>query len=334
MTNLNSKRNNRAPRVPAWHVAAGSVLLAVTLLHSAGAQTINPGIIDPTNTYAGKTYSEWSAAAWQYFVSMPTTNNPLIFNPLNPVIPLNTGQSGPVWFLCGNYPTGGTHVYTNAIPGGISLFVMITDIESDEADCPNPDTGIPSAQFRAFAKSEEDTATNMTCTIDGVAITGLTNVLTSPYRVQSPLFAFTCPAVHNWVYDYEVLHCYQNSSGTPYTIARAVTDGVFLMVAPLSVGPHLIHTTCAFPFSPPFVANFTHYLTVKPVALTVKTSARPGNLILNWPQTPDNYTVQTSPSLSRPDWQPANLVVTTNSGILQATAPVGTTNQFFRLQLN
>ena len=106
------------------------------------------------------------------------------------------------------------------------------------------------------------------------------------------------------------------------------------MIAPLSVGSHVIHTTCAFPFSPPFAANFTQYLTVKPVALTVNASAQPGNLALSWPQTPDNYTVQTSPSLSPPNWQPANLVVTTNNGILQATAPVGTTNQFFRLQLN
>jgi hypothetical protein len=173
----------------------------------------------------------------------------------------------------------------------------------------------------------------MTCTIDGMLITGLSNVLTAPYRVQSTLFSYTCPAVHNILHDLFGETCYQNGSGTPYTINGAVEDGVFLLIAPLSVGPHVIHTTCAFPGPPPFVANFTHYLTAKPVALTVNASAQPGNLVLSWPQTPDNYTVLSSHSLSPPDWQPANLVVTTNSGILQATAPGGTTNQFFRLQL-
>ena len=105
------------------------------------------------------------------------------------------------------------------------------------------------------------------------------------------------------------------------------------MIAPLSAGSHLIHTTCAFP-SASFLATFTHHLTVQPAALTVNASAQPGNLVLSWPQTPDSYAVQTSPSLSPADWQPANLVVTTNNGILQATAPLGTTNQFFRLRLN
>ena len=122
MTNPNSRQNNRAPGVPAWlQVAAGSVLLAVALLHSAGAQTINPGIVDPTNTYAGKTYSQWAAGFWQYYMSLPATNNPFVYNPVYPVSPLSTGQSGPVWFLCGNYSSGGTHVYTNTIPGGIAL---------------------------------------------------------------------------------------------------------------------------------------------------------------------------------------------------------------------
>lgn len=332
MTNLNSKRNNWAPRVPAWHVAARSVLLLFVLALSARAQNINPGIIDPTNTYAGKTYSEWSAAWWQHYMSLSATNNPFVFSSVYPVSPLGTGQSGPVWFLCGNYSSGGTHVYTNTIPGGIALFAGITDIEFDNSGC--PPTSYSEAQLRAFAKSKEDTAANMTCTIDGVLLTEITNVLTTPYRVQSTFFSYTCPAVHNILHDLFEETCYQNASGAPYTINGAVEDGVFLLIAPLSVGPHVIHTTCAFPFSPPFAANFTHYLTVKPVALTVNSSAQPGNLVLSWLQTPDNYAVQTSPSLSSPDWQPANLVVTTNSGILQATAPVGPTNQFFRLHLN
>jgi hypothetical protein len=308
-------------------------LLAVLLTQPAKAQTINPSVIDPTSTYAGKTYSEWSAAFWQYYMSLPATNNPFVYNPAYPVSPLSTGQSGPVWFFGGNY-LGGTHAYTNTIPGGTALFGGITDIEQDNAACPVTNN-FSEAVLRATAKNDEDQATTMSCTIDGVAVKGLTNVLTTPYRVHSTVFNYICPAVHNVLHDLFGDSCYQNNNGTPYTIRGAVEDGVFLLIAPLSVGQHVIHTISAFPsFQPPFAGNSANYLTVLPVALTVNASAQPGNLILSWPQTPDNYTVQTSPSLSPPDWQPANLVVTTNNGILQVTAPVGATNQFFRLQLN
>ena len=307
-------------------------LLAVLLAETAPAQTINPGVIDPTNSYAGKTYSEWSAAWWQHFVSLPSTNNPFWNLPAYPFVPLSLQQSGPVWFLGGNYPLGGTHLYTNTIPGGVALFLLIAAHEGDNANCPITNN-YSEAQLRAAQKSVVDGVTSMTCTIDGVAVTGLTDVLTSPYRVQSTVFDYICPAVHNYLYDHRGLTCYQNSSGTPYAVAGAVEDGVFLMIAPLSIGPHVIHVTCAFPAFG-YVGNFTHYLTVNPVILVVDAGAQPGNLTLSWPQTPDDYTVESSPSLSPPDWQPANLIVTTNNGVLQATAPVGTTNQFFRLRVN
>jgi hypothetical protein len=71
-----------------------------------------------------------------------------------------------------------------------------------------------------------------------------------------------------------------------------------------------------------------------PVALTVDASTQPGSLVLGWPQTPDHYTLQTSPGLNPPDWQPANLPVVLSNGVYQATAPVGKTNQLFRLWLN
>ena len=311
-------------------ILASAFLLAVILAQPAKAQTINSGIIDPTSTYAGKNYSEWSAEWWQHYMSLPATNNPFVYNPSYPTSQLGTDQSGPVWFIGGNYATGGTHSYTNRVPGGLGLFLLITDIEWDNSGC--PPTAYSEAQLRAFAKSSQNNATNMTCTIDGVVVGSLTNVLTTPYRVQSTLFNYTCPAVHNVLHDVFNEGCYQNNTGTTYTINGAVEDGVFLLIAPLSVGSHIIHVTGAYPGQ--FNENWTHYLTVNPVALTVDASAQPGNLALSWPQTPDNYILQASPSLTLPDWQPANLNVTTNGGMLQATAPVGLDSQFFRLQLN
>jgi hypothetical protein len=299
-----------------------------------GAQTINPGIIDPTNSYAGKTYSEWAAAWWQHYMSLPATNNPFVYDPPYPACPLSTGQSGPVWFICGNYANGGVHSFTYTIPGGVGLFMPITDIEQDNAGCPTTNN-YTLHQLEAYAVTTQNNATNMTCTIDGVAVIGISNVLTTPYRVLSPAFAYTCPPVHNVLHDLFGLSCYQNFSGMPYTIPVAVEDGVFLLVAPLSAGAHVIDTACAFPtFNPPFYANFTYHLTVQPVALTVTTASQPQSLVLTWPQTPDTYHLELSPDLGSSSWQTSNLPVLLSNQTYQVTAPIGTANQFFRLRLN
>ena len=45
-------------------------LLAVILAQPAKAQAINPGIIDPDAVYAGKSYNEWAAGFWRYYMSL------------------------------------------------------------------------------------------------------------------------------------------------------------------------------------------------------------------------------------------------------------------------
>jgi hypothetical protein len=291
----------------------------------------NPGIVDPTNSYAGKTYSEWAAGFWQYYTSLPTTDSPLSYYPGYPRGRLGTGQNGPVWFLGGNIFPGGSYYFSDTVPGGVALFTLVVLSERGNDTCEPTRT---EAQMRAYTKAQVDQAINLSLTIDGVAMNSLDDVLTSPYRVQSPLFNYTCPAVHNVLFDAFGRSCYYpNPGGPPFAINGAVVDGVFLMVSPLSAGQHTIQGTLTLPqFG--LTETWTRDLTVLPVALTLSTSDPAGNVVLTWPQTPDNYTVESSPSLSPPDWQSANLIVTTNNGILQATGPVGTTNQFFRLRLN
>src|SRR5262249_46340711 len=152
----------------------------------------------------------------------------------NRPIRLGVGQSGPVWFIGGNYASGGTHSFTNTIPAGVALFLLITDIEQDNTGCPT--NNFAEAQLRAMARTFQNSATNMSCTIDGVSLTGLTNVLTTPYRVQSTAFAYTCPPVHNVLYDLFGETCYQNSLALNYTVPLAAEDGVFLLIAPLPAG--------------------------------------------------------------------------------------------------
>ena len=207
--------------------------------------------------------------------------------------------------------------------------MVVLSINEDHAGC--PPNNFTEEQLRTLAKSYEDQAYNMTCTMDGVVVNGLSDVSTTPYRVQSVAFDYTCPAVHNNLHDLSGLTCYQNTSGTPYHIDLAVEDGVFLLLTPMSAGKHTIHVTGSYLAG--FSYNATQILTVQPVALTASVSAQPGSLDLSWPQTPDNYTVEKSPGLDSPDWQPANLSISLLNGTYSATAPVGADTEFFRLRL-
>ena len=316
---------------------------ALNILLAAGinAQSINPAVIDPTAAYANKAYTDLAAGWWQYLMSLPTTNNPLLYDPAHPVIPISTGQSGPVWFIGGNfgYRQGEsiTNNYTNTVPGGIGLFLAIESVEVDNSDCPNP-TDFSCSTLLSSIRSEEDDVTNITCTIDGVSLAGLGDALTTPYRVQA-CFDFTCPSLNNYVHDFESGGngqpelCYSNNAGIPYSIQGAACDGVFLMIAPLSVGPHVIHYASWYQGF--LIQDVTHYITVEPVTLTVRPSNQSGSLLLSWPQEADAYMLERSSTLDSPSWQPAtNLPVVLTQRTFQVTTSVGLTNQFFRLRLN
>src|SRR5262249_22103954 len=151
---------------------------------------------------------------------------------------------------------------------GVGLFLIISGIEVDNASCPLPnDYNEP--YLRTWAGNLEYQASGMTCTIDDVPVRAIDDVRFTPYRVQSPAFSYTCPPADNYLHEKRSLLCYENSSGIPWTIDGAIIDGVFLMISPLSIGSHVIHATCYFPFNPPVAADFTYYLTVEPAPLNI-----------------------------------------------------------------
>src|SRR5262245_36308823 len=60
----------------------------------------NPGIIPPGARPYGKTYGEWGARWWQWLLAIPAPVNPN----LDPTgANCGQGQSGPVWFVAGNF---------------------------------------------------------------------------------------------------------------------------------------------------------------------------------------------------------------------------------------
>jgi len=211
----------------------------------------NPGVIPPNARPYGLTYGQWSARHWQWTYSMPADHHPL-----TDTADCSAGQSGPVWFLGGTFaatPTGPNTVVGTAnrvctVPAGKALFFPIVDVECSEVE----GNGTTDAELRPCAKFLADHITNLQATVDGVSIQNLPN-----YRVQSPLFQFG-PLPEN------------NLLGAPAgTISPSVSDGVFLMLAPLSAGTHTIHfagelvfTQAQDGFDFTFTLDITYHLTV------------------------------------------------------------------------
>jgi len=226
-----------------------------------------PRVAPTASALYGKTYGQWSAEHWKWLFSIPYASNPANdFSGAN----CAEGQSGPVWFLAGSFcpepPTpcsNFTVTRSCTVPAGKALFFPILDNECSTLE----GNGTTDAELRACAKSFQDLGTGMTCEVDGLAVANLQS-----YRVQSPLFTFG-PLPEGNIFQAFGLNA---PAGTT---SLSVSDGVFVMLPPLSAGPHTIHFTGATPdFG--FGMDITYNLTVaapgaSPAGVESTTGARP-----------------------------------------------------------
>ena len=171
----------------------------------------------PPNSRAyGASYAEWSARWWQWAVSIPVPDSPLLDQTGE-----NCGvaQSGRVWFLAGTVDSGSV-TRTCTVPSGKALFFPI--INSFSANDPGDNTTFE--EELACARDSNAGATG-SAEVDGRAIRNLQR-----YRVESPEFSLTLPE--------------DNIYGAPPGIyAPAAAVGIYLLLPPLSVGHHIIHFT-------------------------------------------------------------------------------------------
>ncbi len=232
------------------------IVSAIVVLGSVSSARAdgNRGVLSPNSRPYGKSYAEWSAEHWKWTYSMPADAHPL-----TDTADVSAGQSGPVWFLGGTWaPT--TDLDGNligvvdrhvTIPTGKALFFPIVDAEQSLAE-----GGVDEADCRATANFFADHATGLSCVIDGRRVRNLED-----YRTDSPFFNFG-PLPDN------------NLLGLPAdTTSSAVSDGYFVMLAPLSPGRHVIHFTGALVFTAAedgfdfsFTLDITYHITVKPPA--------------------------------------------------------------------
>jgi len=106
----------------------------------------------------GRTYGDWSAAWWQWALSIPAKAHPLL-----DTADCNTGQSGPVFFLGGSFSSSRVPPRKCKVPSGKSLFFpVVNDIATSF-----PPPLVVINDMRASAAQQMDAATNLHVDLDG-----------------------------------------------------------------------------------------------------------------------------------------------------------------------
>jgi hypothetical protein len=200
----------------------GLMVAAMIPVAQAGSRNPNPRVLPPHSNPYGNTYGEWSARWWQWLLSIPAATNP---NLDTTGANCAEGQGGQVWFLAGTF--GGSVIRACTVPAGRALFfpILNTVFGAGVFDCEPTNPGVPCDvnALRAAAGAPLDNPTTLEASIDGTPLQNLRD-----YRVQSPVFSLTFPE--------GAVFGLPSGTFTPH-----VSDGYWLMLAPLSAGAHTIH---------------------------------------------------------------------------------------------
>lgn len=200
--------------------ATAAVALSLLLLVGSGtdvlAASANPRVLPPRSRPFGLTYGQWSARWWQWVLSIPTDQNPLL-DPTGENCAV--GQSRRVWFLAGALGTGSA-TRTCVVPAGTALFFPIIN-----AIFVATEPGETEALAHESVRAREDlvNVSTLFVEVDGVPVTNL-----GSYRAHSPTFPVTFPE--------------DNLFGVPAGVYPiAASDGFWLMLGPLPPGTHTVH---------------------------------------------------------------------------------------------
>jgi hypothetical protein len=230
---------------------AGMLSLGLVCV-AVDAQADSEKIGDPN--VLGRTYGEWSAQWWQWVHSSPASANPLLDT---------TGEfcgvnqpDGKVWFLAETKE--GLVERSCTIPAHKSLFYPVLNVLWTDCPPPSTDSEISTKEVRNILAEVEDSACQVTSSLDGQPIPALGRAIIA--HAQSPVFTTVLPDNH--VSD--------PGCGFPLPAGktgRQVSDGRWIMLPPLAKGKHelTLHgalcdsTTGAVQYE----TGVTYHLTVK-----------------------------------------------------------------------
>jgi hypothetical protein len=244
-------------------IAAVALTTLVGLRTSALAgpgSAYTPRVAPPNSHAHGASYSEWSARWLQWSLSRPATEYPGFTTP-----DLSAGQSGRVWFLPTAFarPVGNTIRATiqGTVPAGTALFRPVINTWWDNTGCPEW-TDFTAEELRALVMESWTAVSQASCVIDGIAVAGLEDPQTTPYRVQSPAFGYTVADHDNMLANVLGYPCI--ADGT--FVAPVVADGIYVMINPLPPGLHTIHfSSTVGPLASPWIKfELTFEITVTP----------------------------------------------------------------------
>jgi hypothetical protein len=215
----------------------------------------------------GKTYGEWSAAWWQYVLSIPQSKNPLLDEKGKDC---GLGQSARVFFLVGTFTStvdvngdvvGTANRSQCKIPAGKPLFIPILNAECSTVE----GNGNTERELRTCANGFVSNVTELSLEVDGKKVPGLAPGADA-FRADSPLFTFNLPKNN-------ILQCPAPGVGQPPVLcpagpSKSVADGYYVLLEPLSVGAHTIRIHGkAQPINPPKNNSFTLDVTYKPLVV-------------------------------------------------------------------
>jgi hypothetical protein len=220
---------------------AASVILALSLAAPVAFAQAEQG------SKAPKTAGDLAAAWWQWALSEPEATNPLIGSYTQDVPPGDiqcdgepvTATQADTWFLAGSTGTA-PEVRTCSVPAGSQLFFPIVTTSWTFTD-PETDTDkLARESVQSFMSSLlSDPEFSMVVTVDGKEVHGIV-------RGKSDFF--------------DVQLQEGNLLGAPAGTYRALADGFWVTLPPLSEGEHTIHVVMT---SSGFSQDITYHLTVE-----------------------------------------------------------------------
>ena len=233
---------------PASLVAAALTAMLTLVLASAvlAQPSADSLIFPPTDKPFGQSYAKWSEEWWQWALALPVEGHPFSKHGFD-CNSANNGQGGPVWFLALS-PMPPQVKRSCTIPADTAVFLGLPNVECSDLEVPLFPQGTgaktPSEQ-RECAEEFADhiVVSSLFCTLDGKAVA---NNLGS-FRFQSSPFTFIAPTP--WIF------------GATGGTGKAVSDGYFVMLKPLSSGIHTL--SCGGEFDFGFGVGNTYHLTVE-----------------------------------------------------------------------
>ena len=160
-------------------------------------------------------YGVWTAKWWQWAVSIPISNNPLLDNTGKHCM---EGQEGPVWFLAGTAGKTYSSKRTCTIPSGKCILFPIIASEFSFAEYPSLKN---EEELISSVAVDIDRWSLLEATVDGVQLQNL-----DKYRVKYGPFELILPTNNIW----NVMPC----------STKAVSDGFWVFLKPLKDGNHNI----------------------------------------------------------------------------------------------